>query len=145
MRRSILATAQPATAPGYDALDRRDRMALLLASSVLTGGALRSIAAVAGMMTVLGVSPAFAQCFSGTFGNITGAGCDVTAATGVASTAVGLNSNATGNDATAYGTSATANGFNATATGAGRPRTAITRPRPAPSASGTAATRPPSV
>ena len=33
----------------------------LLASSILSGGALRSLAAIAGMMTVLGISPAFAQ------------------------------------------------------------------------------------
>jgi len=41
MMRSISATAQPATVPGYDALDPRDRMAQLLSSSVLTGGTLR--------------------------------------------------------------------------------------------------------
>src|SRR5437016_14205720 len=82
------------------------RRSRLLASTVLNGGTLRSIAAAAGMMTAFGASPALAQCFSGTGGNIAGAGCTVTVATGNASTAVGFNANATGTDATAYGSDA---------------------------------------
>jgi hypothetical protein len=41
-----------------------NRRARLLASSMLCGGTLRGLAAAAGMMTALGVSPAFAQCYS---------------------------------------------------------------------------------
>jgi hypothetical protein len=88
-----------------------------LASCILDGGTVRSLAAAAGMMTALGVSPAFAQCFSGTAGTLASASCDVTAATGPNSTAIGLGANATGFSATAYGNSSTANGNGATATG----------------------------
>src|SRR4051794_26000553 len=90
--------------------------ALLLASSMLTGGALRSLAAAAGTMTVLGVSPALAHVFPGPVPKSAPA-CDVTAATGSNSTAVGLAANATGISATAYGNGAVANGNSATATG----------------------------
>src|SRR5947207_5480240 len=87
--------------------------ARLLAGTVLTGGTLRSLAAAAGMMTVLGVSPALAQCFSGAGGVLNTAACDA-AATGTASTAVGSGANATGDSATAYGANATATGDFAT-------------------------------
>src|SRR3954467_13193014 len=93
--------------PGYSPLANRQKA--LLASTLLSGGTLRSLAAAAGMMTALGVSPAFAQCFSGTAGTLTTAACDVTAATGASSTAVGSGANATGIDATAYGNNAVAN------------------------------------
>src|SRR5260370_40507666 len=77
------------------------RRAHLLASSVLTGGTLRSLAVAAGMMTALGVSPAFAQCFSGGGSTLTTAAspCQATAATGTGSTAGRLNANANGQDA----------------------------------------------
>src|SRR3954468_8100609 len=84
--------------------------ALLLASSMLTGGTLRSLAAAAGMMTALGVSPALAQCFSGAGAVLDTAACEHAAATGGQSTAVGLGANATGVGATAYGNTAVANG-----------------------------------
>src|SRR5882724_8136469 len=70
--------------------------ARLLAGTVLTGGTLRSLAAAAGMMTVLGVSPALAQCFSGADGVLDTAACEHAAAIGTNSTAVGLNATATG-------------------------------------------------
>ena len=109
----------------------------LLASSMLSGGTLRSVAAAAGMMTALGVSPAFAQCFStatGLAGN-----CAAALITGLNATAIGFNSTATGIVATrrpCYGNGATANGDRrhrdrrvqhaigalATATGFGRQR-----------------------
>src|SRR5690349_11629067 len=72
----------------------------LLASTMLNGGTLRSLAVAAGMMTAFGVSPALAQCFSGTGGVLDTAACEHTAATGVNSTAVGSAANATGIGAT---------------------------------------------
>src|SRR6266516_7611189 len=76
--------------------------ARLLAGTVLTGGTMRSLAAAAGMMTVLGVSPALAQCFSGAGAVLDTAACEHAAATDANSTAVGLGANATGANATAY-------------------------------------------
>src|SRR5258708_27033646 len=118
MTRTISAVGQPATTHASSLLypDRRGR---LLASSVLTRGALRCVAAAAGMMTVLGVSPAFAQCFSGTTGNLLTIACQAIVPGGTSTTAVGSNANAFGQAATAYGNSSTANGIVATATGAG--------------------------
>src|ERR1700737_834013 len=114
-------TVIPASCTVRSARRVTDRRVRLLACSMLTGGTLRSLAAAAGMMTALGVSPAFAQCFSGGGSQLTTAAgaCQAAAATGTGSTAVGIQSNATGQDATAYGNAATAIGFGATATGQG--------------------------
>jgi hypothetical protein len=111
---STAATTDLASAHGCGLFCPTDRRARLLASSVLNGGTLRCLAAAAGMMTALGVSPAFAACYS----TATGLAGDCTAIvpTGVA-TAIGFNANATGGQATAYGKGSTANGDAATATG----------------------------
>src|SRR5437588_9079455 len=72
----------------------------LLASSALAGGTLRGLALATGVVAAVGVSPALAQCFSGTGGVLNTAACEHAAATGANSTAVGLNANATGTSAT---------------------------------------------
>ena len=118
MRPSKAATTDLVIARVATRSDPRDRRARLVASSILCGGTLRGLAVAAGMMTVAGISPAFAQCFSGIGGNIAGAGCTVTAATGAFSTAVGSDANATGVAATAFGNGAIANGQQAIAIGA---------------------------
>jgi hypothetical protein len=84
------------------------RRARLLGASALAGGALRSLAIAAGMVTVFGAAPAFAQCRSTDTG-FTGT-CAATAAIGANSTAVGSGANAAAADATAYGNNAVANG-----------------------------------
>src|SRR5437660_855838 len=76
------------------ATSRQRPRAHLLASSILTGGTLRSLAVAAGMMTVLGVSPALAQCFSGAGTDLGAAGCQSVAATGLSATAIGQGSTA---------------------------------------------------
>src|ERR1700693_1313710 len=117
---SAATTTGVGTAHLSNLLYRSSPRAHLLASSMLSGGTLRSLAAAAGMMTALGVSPAFAQCSStatGLAGN-----CAAALITGLDATAIGFNSTATGivatAAATAYGNGATANGDHATATGA---------------------------
>jgi trimeric autotransporter adhesin len=95
------------------------RRAHLMGASALGGGA-RGLVIAAGMMTVLGAAPAFAQCSSDAAGTLSGGGaCAADIAAGANSTAIGLTANATGANATAYGNGAVANGDNATATGAG--------------------------
>ncbi|MBR0961729.1 YadA-like family protein [Bradyrhizobium japonicum] len=89
--------------------------AWLLLSCLLGGGPRRSLAAAAGMMTVAGISPAFAQCYSAGAG-LAGS-CNAIVPTGPQATAVGPNANATGGRATAFGSNAMADGDNATATG----------------------------
>ena len=96
-----------------------------MGESALTGGALRGLAIAAGMVTVFGGAPAFAQCLS-TAAGFNG-GCAAATATGVGSTAVGSGATAIGPPppggsgffATAYGNNAVANGDFATAAGAG--------------------------
>src|SRR5262245_16656517 len=85
------------------------RRARLMGASALAGGALHGLAIAAGIVTVFGASPAFAQCYS----TMTGLAGDCTAVvpTGANATAIGKNANATGTTATAYGTGATANGL----------------------------------
>src|SRR5262249_45258852 len=78
----------------------------LMGASAIAGGALRSLAIAAGVVTVFGAAPAFAQvgCQSAATDLSAGAGgCLATAATGGSSTAVGSAANATGLAATAYG------------------------------------------
>src|SRR5262249_1441778 len=94
------------------------RRARLMGASAIPGGALRGLAIVSGMGTVVGASPALAQGFSGAAGVLDTPACEPTAATSGSSTAVGLGANATGAAATAYGDIAVANGDIATATGA---------------------------
>src|SRR5262249_27636665 len=91
----------------------------LMGASSIAGGALRGLVVAAGMVTVLGASPALAQCFSGGGSGLTtgGAGCDAVVPAGANATAVGQGANATGTNATAYGNAALANGQFATATG----------------------------
>jgi hypothetical protein len=117
MTRTISMAATTDLVPAHDCgLSYPDRRrGRLLASSVLNGGTLRCLAAAAGMMTALGVSPAFAQCYS----TATGLAGDCTAVvpTGGDATAFGASSNATGTFATAIGANAHANGTTATATG----------------------------
>ena len=72
-----------------------------LASSVLNGGTLRSLAVAAGMMTVCGISPAFAQCYS-TAAGLAG-DCTAIVPTGASATAIGFNASANGFAATASG------------------------------------------
>src|SRR6266481_4842585 len=72
-----------------------DRRALLLASSVLTGGTLRSLAAAAGMITVAGISPAVAECYSTATG-FAGTNCAAIAPTGVQSLIIGNQATGTG-------------------------------------------------
>ena len=94
-----------------------DRRGRLLASSMLCGGTLRGLAAAAGMMTALGISPAFASCYS----TATALGGDCTAVVpvgGSANTAYGNNANAAGSFATATGANSLALGESVTATGA---------------------------
>lgn len=111
-----ISTAAVIPARGLDeAVFRPKDRASLIASSVLRGGTLRSLAAAAGMMTVLGVSPAFAQCYSAGAG-LAGS-CDAIVPTGANATAIGSGANATGINATAYGAGSTANGGAASATG----------------------------
>ena len=88
------ATADPVTTLGSNHSDPRDRRAHLLASSSLCGGALRSLAGAAGMLAAFGLSPAFAQCFSGTTGNLLTIACQAIVPTGTSSTAIGFNANA---------------------------------------------------
>ena len=107
------------------------RRARLMGASALAGGTLLGLAIAAGVATVFGASPAAAQCFSGTGGNLLMAACDVTAASGLASTAVGSNANATGTTATAYGNTAIAIGDGRPRRAGAASRTATTRPRPA--------------
>src|SRR6266704_335236 len=123
MTRTISNTARVSAVQISGSFDPRHRRARLLATSILTGGALRSLAAAAGMMTALGVSPAFAQCFSGVAGTLATFNCNATAtgmfsiANGTNATATGGFSNAIGTNATATGQSSNAIGTNATATG----------------------------
>jgi trimeric autotransporter adhesin len=86
------------------------RRARLMGASAIAGGALRSLAVAAGMVTVFGGAPAFAGCQSSATDLSAGTSCAATASTGTNSTAIGLNANATGTSATAYGDSAIANG-----------------------------------
>ena len=102
--------------PGICAVSRvLNRRARLLASRMLCRGTLRSLVAAAGMVTVLGVSPAFAQCYSAGAG-LSGS-CNAVVPTGINATAVSFGANANGANATAIGSGSTANGINATATG----------------------------
>src|SRR5205814_2213356 len=71
--------------------------ASLLASSILTGGSIRGLAIAAGVATVFGALPPFAQgCQSSATDLSAGTSCAATASTGAASTAVGFAANATG-------------------------------------------------
>jgi hypothetical protein len=81
------------------------------------GGTLLGAAAAAGMLTMLGVSPALAQCASGS-AVIASLLCDASASNNGA-TAVGAFTVATGAAASAYGFGANANGTSATAVGQG--------------------------
>jgi hypothetical protein len=63
------------------------RRARLMGASALAGGALRGLAVAAGMVTVFGGAPAFAQCSSNAGGTLSGS-CAAAAATGASSTAV---------------------------------------------------------
>src|SRR5262249_56016523 len=80
------------------------RRARLRGASALAGGALRGLAAAAGMAATLGAAPAFAGCNSGNVANtslLPTPACTATA-TDAQSTAVGPGTNATGLSATAY-------------------------------------------
>lgn len=110
MTRTISKAGRASAVQLSSSLDPRHRRTRLLASSMLCGGTLRGLAVAAGMMTALGVSPAFAQCFSGTTGNLLAAGCNVAAAIGASSTAVGQGAEANGAFATVYGNTAVATG-----------------------------------
>src|SRR5450756_1287353 len=120
--RATMRTVSTAPIAGFASLfslsEPPESRARLLASSMLRGGALRSLAAAAGLMTALGVSPAFAQCYS--TGTSLAGDCVVGVAPGgLNATVMGFFAAGTGQNSTAYGAASRANGTNATATGVG--------------------------